>query len=206
MTMTMASTEDHKPTEDQVGAEDRTGDEGQARAEDLPPSCRDLVGILAQTDRRDAFAALALGATTVAQVAERAKLRPAAAAVALQKLVDGRIAAYDADARAYRLIDDTFRLAVQAEVRISGRGGGDGAGAYFRKGRLTSIPGKAEIRSRVLAVVADSFDPGTSYSEAKVNAICGQWYDDWVSLRRALVDEGLLHRDESGTHYERRTA
>ncbi|MFF9777830.1 DUF2087 domain-containing protein [Streptomyces sp. NPDC013978] len=177
--------------------------EDQTRAEDLPPSCRDLIGILAQTDRRDAFAALALGATSVAQVAERAGLRQAAAAVALRKLVDGRIAAYDTEARAYRLIDDTFRLAVQAEVRISGRGGGDGAGAYFRKGRLTSIPGKAEVRSRVLAVVADSFEAGVTYSEAKVNAICGQWFDDWVTLRRALVDEGLLRRDESGTQYER---
>ncbi len=171
--------------------------------EDLPPSCRDLIGVLAQTDRRDAFAALALGATSVTEVAERAGLRPAAAAVALQKLVDGRIAAYDADARAYRLLDDTFRLAVQAEVRISGRGGGDGAGAYFRKGRLTSIPGRAEVRSRVLAVVADSFEAGATYSEAKVNAICGQWFDDWVTLRRALVDEELLRRDESGTRYAR---
>jgi hypothetical protein len=40
-------------------------------------------------------------------------------------------------------------------------------------------------------------------TEAKVNAICGEWFDDWVSLRRALVDEGLLRRNESGTTYER---
>ncbi|CBG72686.1 hypothetical protein SCAB_56601 [Streptomyces scabiei 87.22] len=189
--MTTASTDDRIPAED------------RPRAQDLPPSCRDLIGVLAQTDRRDAFAALALGATSAAEVAERAGLRPAAAAAALSKLVDGRIAAYDADARTYRLIEDTFRLAVQAEVRISGRGGGDGAGAYFRKGRLTSIPGKAETRTRVLSVVADSFEPGVTYAEAKVNAICGQWFDDWVTLRRALVDEELLRRDESGTRYER---
>ncbi|UUU22475.1 DUF2087 domain-containing protein [Streptomyces sp. DSM 40750] len=186
-----------------ASAEGRQPSEGRADGEEPPPSCRDLIGVLAQTDRRDAFAALALGATSVAQVAERAGLRPAAAAAALRKLVDGRIAAYDAEARAYRLIDDTFRLAVQAEARISGRGGGDGAGAYFRKGRLTSIPGKAEVRSRVLAVVADSFEAGVTYSEAKVNAICGQWFDDWVTLRRALVDEELLRRDESGTRYTR---
>lgn len=179
------------------------GTDHRPGAEDPPPSCRDLVGVLAQTDRRDAFAALALGATSVDQVAERAGLRPSAAAVALRKLVDGRIAAYDADARAYRLLDDTFRLAVQAEVRISGRGGGDGAGAYFRKGRLTSIPGRAEVRGRVLAVVADSFEAGVTYSEAKVNALCGEWLDDWVTLRRALVDEELLRRDESGTRYVR---
>ncbi|MET9660186.1 DUF2087 domain-containing protein [Streptomyces sp. NPDC006510] len=174
-----------------------------APTEDHSPSCRDLVGLLAQTDRRAAFAALALGATSVAEVAELARLRPPAAAAALQKLADGRIAAFDSERRTYTLLDDTFRLAVQAEVRVSGRGGGDRAGSYFRRGRLTSIPGKAEVRGRVLAVVKDSFEVGVTYSEAKVNAICGEWFDDWVSLRRALVDEGLLRRNGSGTTYER---
>jgi hypothetical protein len=174
-----------------------------ALTEGYSPSCRDLVGLLAQTDRRAAYAALALGATSVAEVAELTKLRPPAVAAALQKLTDGRIAAFDSEKRTYTLLDDTFRLAVQAEVSVSGRGSGDGAGSYFRRGRLTSIPGKAEVRSRVLAVVKDSFEPGVTYSEAKVNAICGEWFDDWVSLRRALVDEGLLRRNVSGTTYER---
>ncbi|MFE7314264.1 hypothetical protein ACFU7T_14455 [Streptomyces sp. NPDC057555] len=58
-----------------------------AEAQERPPSCRDLVGLLAQNDRRSAYAALALGATTLEQVAERTGLRPAAAAMALQKLV-----------------------------------------------------------------------------------------------------------------------
>jgi hypothetical protein len=171
--------------------------------EDRPPSCRDLVGLLAQPDRRAAYAALVLGASSLAEVAEAAGLRPPAAAAALRKLTEGRIAAFDSGKRAYSLLDDTFRLAVRAEVVVSGRGGGDGAGSYFRRGRLTSIPGRPEVRSRVLAVVTDVFEPGATYSEAKVNAICGEWYDDWVSLRRALVDEGLLRRDESGTTYER---
>ncbi|MEV0221559.1 DUF2087 domain-containing protein [Streptomyces sp. NPDC050704] len=174
-----------------------------ASTEDHPPSCRDLVGLLAQHDRRAAYAALALGATSVAEVAEMAGLRPPAAAAALRKLTEGRVAVFDSEKRAYTLLDDTFRLAVQAEVRVSGRGGGDGAGSYFRRGRLTSVPGRAEVRGRVLAVVKDSFEPGVSYPEAKVNAICGEWFDDWVTLRRALVDEGLLRRNESGTSYER---
>lgn len=41
-----------------------------APTEDHSPSCRDLVGLLAQTDRRAAYAALALGASSVAEVAE----------------------------------------------------------------------------------------------------------------------------------------
>lgn len=171
---------------------------------DQPPSCRDLVGLLAQPDRRAAYAALALGAMSVAEVAERAGLRPPAAAAALQKLTAGRIAAFDGTTRTYTLRDDTFRRAVQAEVRLSGRGdAGDGAGSYFRRGRLTSIPGDAAVRGRVLAVVTDSFERGVTYPEAKVNAICGEWLDDWVSLRRALVDEGLLRRNGSGTAYQR---
>ncbi|WP_039828291.1 DUF2087 domain-containing protein [Nocardia testacea] len=172
-------------------------------ADDHQPSCRDLVGALAQNDRRAAYAALALGATTVAEVAERAGLRSPAAAVALQKLADVRIASFDREKHTYTLLDDTFRLAIQSEVRVAGRARGDGAGSYFRRGRLTSIPGNTEVRSRVLDVVRDSFEPGVPYPEAKVNAICGEWFDDWVTLRRALVDEGMLCRNESGAIYER---
>lgn len=55
----------------------------------------------------------------------------------------------------------------------------------------------------MLNVVKGSFEPGVSYSEAKVNAICGEWFDDWVALRRAMVNEGLLRRNVSGSAYER---
>ncbi|MFD5950579.1 hypothetical protein ACFWAZ_34845 [Streptomyces collinus] len=60
-----------------------------ALSEDRSPSCRDVAGLLAQTDRRAAYAALALGATSVAEVTEPAGLRPPAAAAAPQKLTDG---------------------------------------------------------------------------------------------------------------------
>ncbi|WP_141578412.1 DUF2087 domain-containing protein [Actinomadura sp. WMMA1423] len=172
-------------------------------SDDHPPSCRDLVGLLAQTDRRAAYAALALGANSVAEVAELAGLRPPTAAAALRKLTDGRIASFDPEKGTYTLLDHAFRLAVQAEVRVAGRGDGDGAGSYFRRGRLTSIPDRAEVRRRVLAVVKESFEPGVAYPEPKVNAICGEWFDDWAALRRALVDEGLLRRNRAGTAYER---
>lgn len=170
--------------------------------DERPPSCGDLVGILAEPARRSAFAALTLGATSLAKVTEMARLKPAAAA-ALQKLVDGKLAVVDRETNTYRLVEDAFRRAIQAEARVSGPSGGDGAGAYFRRGRLTAIPGNPDVRARVLPVVADSFKPGEVYSEAKVNALCGEWFDDWATLRRALVDEGLLRRDHSCMAYER---
>ncbi|MFF8639018.1 hypothetical protein ACF052_33060 [Streptomyces pilosus] len=63
-------------------------------------------------------------------------------AAALQKLTDGRIAAFDSEKRTYTLLDDTSRLAVQAEVRVSGRVSEGGTGSAFHRGRLTSIPGR----------------------------------------------------------------
>ncbi|MFF8639017.1 DUF2087 domain-containing protein [Streptomyces pilosus] len=53
-----------------------------------------------------------------------------------------------------------------------------------------------------MTMVQDSFATGVTYSEAKVNAICGEWFDDWVSLRRALADEALSRTNASGTTYE----
>ncbi|SFK15775.1 hypothetical protein SAMN05216275_118128 [Streptosporangium canum] len=67
--------------------------------------------------------------------------------MALQKPAAVRVASFDREKHTYTLLDDTFRLAVQAEVRVAGRAGGDGAGSYFRRGRLTSIPGNKEVRS-----------------------------------------------------------
>ncbi|XXZ47461.1 DUF2087 domain-containing protein (plasmid) [Streptomyces cavourensis] len=197
----LSATETPRPASSDTASEQNALDDGAAtRTQERPPSCRDLVGLLAQEDRRSAYAALVLGAFTVTEVAERTGLRSTAAAMALQKLTEGRIASHDPDQGTYSLIDETFRLAVREEVRLTGRDGGDGAGAYFRKGRLASIPGNAKIRNRVLTVVAESFEKGATYDEPKVNAICGGWLDDWVSLRRALVDEGLLTRDSTARY------
>lgn len=178
-------------------------EEPQTDSADRPPSCGDIVGLLAEPARRSAFAALVLGARTVGSVSEQTGLTPKATAGALRRLVDGRIVAEDRATNTYALVDDAFRRAVQAEVRVAGRSGGDGAGAYFRRGRITAIPADAEVRARVLAVVVDTFFPGEVYPEARVNALCGEWFDDWVALRRALVDEGLLTRNQAGTAYER---
>jgi hypothetical protein len=169
---------------------------------DHPLSCGDIVGLLAQPDRRAAFAALALGATTLAEVAAATGLRAPTAAAALAKLVDGRVAT-TADGPTYALVDDAFRTAVATEARLAGRSRGDGAGAYLRRGRLVAIPADPAVRARLLALVADSFSPDTPYTEPQVNALCAEWHDDWTTLRRALVDASLLHRTPEGTTYTR---
>ena len=44
----------------------------------------------------------------------------------------------------------------------------------------------------MLECVAERFEPGREYDEKQVNGILLELYDDYVTLRRLLVDDGLL--------------
>ena len=66
---------------------------------------------------------------------------------------------------------------------------------FFRNGRLTEIPMKQTKRRIVLERIALEFEPGRHYDEREVNAIVGAFFNDHASVRRYLVDEGLLDRD-----------
>jgi hypothetical protein len=48
--------------------------------------------------------------------------------------------------------------------------------------------------------VAQEFEPGRQYREAEVDEILKEVYDDHASLRRYLIDEGMLAR-ESGMYW-----
>jgi len=68
--------------------------------------------------------------------------------------------------------------------------------AYLVKGRLPVVPRGAK-RSVLLAYLATAFEPGVRYPESEVNEIVGVWNPDVAALRRYLVDEGLLARQDS---------
>ena|SRR5947208_3343660 len=71
---------------------------------------------------------------------------------------------------------------------------------FFRDGRLLSVPRQRAKRRVVLDHLAASFEPGVRYSENAVNDILRTMYDDYVALRRHLIDEGFLAR-ESGIYW-----
>jgi len=62
-------------------------------------------------------------------------------------------------------------------------------------GRITTMPAKRAKRLVLLDHVAGQFEIGVHYSELEVNAVLRAVYDDYVTLRRYLVDEGFLDRD-----------
>lgn len=65
---------------------------------------------------------------------------------------------------------------------------------FFENGRLKTIPAQQKKRDVVLRFLADQFEPGIMYGEKEVNAILARYHDDVASLRRYLVDAGLLER------------
>ena len=72
--------------------------------------------------------------------------------------------------------------------------------AYLGDGRLNVIPRAGAKRRVVLDYLATQFEPGVRYSEAQVNAVLRVYHDDFAALRRYLIDEGLLSR-ENGQYW-----
>lgn len=70
---------------------------------------------------------------------------------------------------------------------------------FVPDGRLIRLPAKRGRRRVVLEHVVQSFEPGRRFPEREVDAVLRAWCAggevDHVTLRRYLVDEGLLSRD-----------
>jgi hypothetical protein len=73
---------------------------------------------------------------------------------------------------------------------------------YTMNGKLIRLPGKQKKNGIILRWLATLFHPGALYSEAEVNNIIKNVYEeDFVSLRRDLIDMGYLRRERGGGKY-----
>ncbi|HEX4473121.1 MAG TPA: DUF2087 domain-containing protein [Nocardioides sp.] len=64
-------------------------------------------------------------------------------------------------------------------------------------GRLRTIPTKHTKLLVVLDRLAQEFEPGRSYPEAEVNEILQRFHPDYAALRRYLVENGFMTREEN---------
>ena len=166
---------------------------------DVSPEPRELVALLAEQDRLRALAAVALGAGTLAEVAERAGLEPRAAARALSRLVAGGLLDGEAG-KGYRVRTEALQAAAIPPAPEAGRaeraeGQGDEVlRRFIHKGRLLAMPAAHGKRQVVLDHLARLFEPGRRYPEPEVNELLGRYHPDYALLRRYLVDDGFLDR------------
>lgn len=70
--------------------------------------------------------------------------------------------------------------------------------SFFEYGRLTAIPKQRKKERIVLEVIAERFEPGRVYVECEVNNIISAFHEDFCTIRRDMVGEGLLARNEHG--------
>jgi hypothetical protein len=160
-----------------------------------------LVGLLADDDRRRAFAALTLGATGLDDVVRATGMTADRAGRALARLVDAGLVVADDGAR-LAVVGEAFRLAAREALARPARAehAAEPADrrklldAFVREGRITSIPAARAKRRVLLDWLAQDFEPGHRYTEAQVNAILEHRHPDPATLRRYLVDEELLDR------------
>jgi len=66
---------------------------------------------------------------------------------------------------------------------------------FLRQGRLVSIPAQLKKRQIVLEKLAQEFEPGRTYTEREVNQVLVDVHDDVATLRRGMIEHGLMQRD-----------
>lgn len=68
--------------------------------------------------------------------------------------------------------------------------------AFFEYGKLKSIPAQRKKERIVLKEIARSFEAGRRYPEREVNLIIADYHDDFCTIRRDMVAERILARDQ----------
>lgn len=165
-------------------------------------STQALAGALADDRRRLVFAAIVLGDGDLAAVVARTGLSARDVATAVRRLTDTGV-----------VVDDGAGLRVDGErLRELARAGGPATPApaqsreatilrtFLRDGALTRLPAQRGRRRVLLEHIAErSFEPGVRYPERAVDDTLRAWCEggeaDHVSLRRYLIDDMLLTRD-----------
>ncbi len=68
--------------------------------------------------------------------------------------------------------------------------------SFFENGRLFKLPAQHKKRIIVLDIIARSFEKGRVYPESEVNELISVIYEDYCTIRRLMVDEGYMIREQ----------
>ena len=71
----------------------------------------------------------------------------------------------------------------------------------FEPMHLNVLPKKQNKKIAVLNMIVTLFDENKKYSEMEVNEILKPVYDDFVLIRRYLIDYKFLTREKDGSCY-----
>jgi hypothetical protein len=161
---------------------------------------------LSHIDRLKIAGLLGMEALSLEQIAERLGMRPADAYNHLSNLVhfglvrnDGKL--YSLDKKALEALSRRVLASNHPKPALEEFEGE----AFDRKvlsdfltpeGRLKALPAQNKKLLVILRYILENFKPGEQYPEKRVNEILRRFYDDPASLRRYLVDNQMLQREQ----------
>ena len=143
----------------------------------------------------------------VERLAERLSLSPATISFHLKKLEDAgavlsrkeqyyTMYALRREVFMTRILDVISEQSSQADVQAQR----DAAyrekvvSTFFQYDKLVSIPAQRKKRRICLEVIAEAFEPGRPYEEKDVNEIILRFHDDYCTIRREMICEGIMER------------
>lgn len=93
-------------------------------------------------------------------------------------------------------IDDRFAITKEEYEKI--------LSTYFQQGPdgpISSFPLKEKKRVAILKHILKYFEVDRTYTEKEVNAVLEQFHNDYVLLRRCLIEYGFIDRVPDGSSY-----
>ena len=159
-----------------------------------------IAGLLAEPNRRKVAAAVMLGAADHSAIIGATGLSGRDVTVALDRLESNGFICVEGDVISFceeRILAEAREARKPEPGVVVSRDDAERVAiirSFFRDGRLVSIPTQTKKRRVVFDVLAQRFEPGQLYSEARVNLELGQVHADTAALRRGMVDEEFLGR------------
>ncbi|HUI69336.1 MAG TPA: metalloregulator ArsR/SmtB family transcription factor [Spirochaetia bacterium] len=179
---------------------------------------KELLGFfraLADTNRLKIVGLLSQQSYTVEQLSALLGLGESTVSHHLSRLAEARLVSARADGHysVYSLEPDALQEMARRLLRpeqLPELAGDIDKGSFDRKvlaaftgpdGRFTGFPSQQKKFLVLLRHAANAFQPGLRYPEAAVNEILLRFSDDTATLRRSLVQFGLMEREGGGGEY-----
>ena len=141
-------------------------------------------------------------------LAERLQLTPSTVSFHMKKLEDAGLVAsrkeqyYTVYSLRRELLEKTvYDLAASAPAQTDEQQKREEAyrekviKAFFEYGRLRSVPVQRRKKLICYQVIAEKFEIGRVYSEKEVNEIISPIWEDYCTVRRDMIGEGIFSRE-----------
>ena len=156
---------------------------------------RMIVGMLANENRFKVVASITLGRNTFQEIGDITNLNDATVKRALAQLIESELinkSNGDTYILNIGLLRDTARGASRIledvpELSVIDR--------YIKNGQLASWPRKRDKRLKVLEHISNIFEYDMDYRESEINQALSTFNSDYATIRRYLIDEGFLARE-----------